>query len=77
MLLLDLGIGIGTGLAAGLAVLGAGIGIGQIGANAAQAIARQPEASNKINSAMIITAAMIEGVALFAAVIAFLMSNKL
>ncbi len=77
MLLLDLGIGIGTGLAAGLAVLGAGIGIGQIGANAAQAIARQPEASGKINSAMIITAAMIEGVALFAAVIAFLMSNKL
>ena len=76
MLLLDLGYGLGAGLAAGLAALGAGIGIGQIGGNAAQAIARQPEASGKINGAVILTAAMIEGVALFGAVIGFILSSK-
>ena len=68
-------ISIGTGLAvigAGLAALAAGIGIGNIGASASSAIARQPEASGKIQTAMILTAAFIEGVALFAVVIAFL-----
>jgi len=76
MLLLDIGIGLGAGLAAGLAVVGAGIGIGQIGGNAAQAIARQPEAAGKINSAMIITAAMIEGVALFGVVLGVIIIGK-
>ncbi|HPD66053.1 MAG TPA: ATP synthase F0 subunit C [Bacteroidia bacterium] len=76
MILLDLGLGLGAGLAAGLAVLGAGIGIGQIGGNAAQAIARQPEASGKINGAMIITAAMIEGVALFGVVLGVIIIGK-
>ncbi len=76
MLLLDIGIGLGAGLAAGLAVIGAGIGIGQIGGNAAQAIARQPEAAGKINSAMIITAAMIEGVALFGVVLGVIIIGK-
>ncbi|MBL6962436.1 MAG: F0F1 ATP synthase subunit C [Bacteroidetes bacterium] len=76
MILLDLGFGLGAGLAAGLAVLGAGIGIGQIGGNAAQAIARQPEASGKINAAMIITAAMIEGVALFGVVLGVIIIGK-
>lgn len=76
MLLLDLGFGLGAGIAAGLAVLGAGIGIGQIGSNAAQAIARQPEASGKINAAMIITAAMIESVALFGVVLGVIIIGK-
>ena len=76
MLLLDIGIGLGAGLAAGLAVIGAGIGIGQIGGNATQAIARQPEAANKINAAMIITAAMIEGVALFGVVLGVIIIGK-
>jgi len=76
MILLDLRLGLGAGLAAGLAVLGAGIGIGQIGGNAAQAIARQPEASGKINGAMIITAAMIEGVALFGVVLGVIIIGK-
>lgn len=68
-------ISIGTGLAvigAGLAALAAGVGIGRIGGSATSAIARQPEASGKIQTAMILTAAFIEGVALFAVVIAFL-----
>lgn len=56
-------------LGAGLAVLGAGLGIGRIGASAMEAIGRQPEAANKIQTAMIISAALIEGVALFGVVV--------
>lgn len=57
---------------AGFAVIGAGLGIGRIGGSAMDAIARQPEATNKIQTAMIISAALIEGVALFAVVIALI-----
>ena len=55
-------------LGAGLAAVGAGIGIGQIGKGAVDAIARQPEASNDIRGNMILAAALVEGVALLAAV---------
>jgi F-type H+-transporting ATPase subunit c len=57
---------------AGLAVIGAGLGIGRIGGQAMEAIARQPEAAGKIQTAMIISAALIEGVALFAVVVALI-----
>ncbi len=57
---------------AGLAVIGAGIGIGRIGGSAMDAIARQPEAYSKIQLAMIISAALIEGAALFAIVVALI-----
>jgi F-type H+-transporting ATPase subunit c len=57
---------------AGLAVIGAGIGIGRIGGSAMDAIARQPEAYSKIQIAMIIAAALIEGAALFAIVVALI-----
>lgn len=63
---------IGAGIGAGLAAIGAGIGIGKIGAGAVEAIARQPEAGGEIRANMILTAALIEGVALFAVVICFL-----
>ena len=68
-------IGIGYGIAAlgaGLAALGAGVGIGRIGGSALESIARQPEASGKIQGAMLIVAAFVEAVALFGAVIALL-----
>ena len=55
----------GGAIGAGLAAIGAGIGIGQIGKGAVESIARQPEASNDIRANMILTAAFIEGVALF------------
>jgi F-type H+-transporting ATPase subunit c len=55
-------------IGAGLAVIGAGIGIGRIGGSAMDAIARQPEATAKIQTAMIIAAALVEGAALFAIV---------
>lgn len=57
---------------AGLAVIGAGLGIGRIGGSAMDAIARQPEAYSKIQLAMIISAALIEGAALFAIVVALM-----
>jgi F-type H+-transporting ATPase subunit c len=57
---------------AGLAVIGAGLGIGRIGGSAMDAIARQPEATSKIQTAMIISAGLIEGAALFAIVIALI-----
>jgi F-type H+-transporting ATPase subunit c len=59
-------------IGAGLAVIGAGLGIGWIGSSAMEAIARQPEAANKVQTAMIISAALIEGVALFAVVVALI-----
>ncbi|MGO2102213.1 MULTISPECIES: ATP synthase F0 subunit C [Psychroflexus] len=59
-------------LGAGLAVFGAAFGVGKIGASAMEAIARQPEAANKIQTAMIIAAALVEGVALFGVVAALL-----
>ncbi|MDR2231845.1 MAG: ATP synthase F0 subunit C [Tannerella sp.] len=59
---------LGTGLGAGLSVIGAGLGIGKIGQSAMEGIARQPEAAGEIRMSMIIAAALIEGVALFAVV---------
>jgi F-type H+-transporting ATPase subunit c len=57
---------------AGLAVIGAGLGIGRIGGSAMDAIARQPEATSKIQTSMIIASVLIEGVALFAVVVALI-----
>jgi len=59
----------------GLAVIGAGIGIGNIGAKAMEAIARQPEAVGDIRSNMILMAALVEGAALIAIVVSFLVAN--
>lgn len=62
-----------AGIGAGLAAVGAGIGIGLIGGNACNATARQPEAGGEIRGMMILTAALVEGVALFACAICFLL----
>lgn len=62
----------GAGIGAGLALIGAGLGIGRIGGSATEAIARQPEAGNDIRGAMILAAALIEGVALIALVVSLL-----
>lgn len=60
----------GAAIGAGLCVLGAGIGIGNIGGNATQATARQPEASGQVFLQMLIAAALIEGVAFFGVITA-------
>ena len=78
MLVLDAGLAlVGAGLGAGVVALGAGLGIGKIGSAAMEAIARQPEASNKVQTAMIIAAALIEGVALFGVLICVTYIKKL
>ena len=63
---------LGAAIGAAIAVIGAGFGIGKIGAAAMEAIARQPEAAGDIRMSMIIIAALVEGVALFAIVVCFL-----
>lgn len=63
---------IGGGLGAGLVIIGAGYGIGSIGAAALESMARQPEMANKIQTAMLISAALIEGVTFFALIICML-----
>ena len=64
--------GIGACVGAGIAVIGAGLGIGKIGASAMEAIARQPESAGDIRSNMIVIAALVEGVALFAVIVCIL-----
>ena len=59
-------------IGAGLAAIGAGIGIGRIGGSALEAMARQPELAGKIKTVMLIAAALVEGAALFAIVVAML-----
>ncbi|MBM4099032.1 MAG: ATP synthase F0 subunit C [Planctomycetes bacterium] len=71
-----MGVGIGAGIVGGLAVLGAGLGIGKIGASANESTARQPEMGGRIFTNMILTAALVEGVALFAVVVSLLGINK-
>jgi len=76
-LLLDMSIAVmGAAIGAGLVALGAGFGIGKIGSSAMESIARQPEAGGKIQTAMIIASALIEGVALFGVVVCLLISFK-
>jgi F-type H+-transporting ATPase subunit c len=62
----------GAAVGAGLAAIGAGIGIGRIGGQAMDAMARQPEKMSQLQSSMIIAAALVEGVAFFAVIIAVL-----
>ena len=63
---------LGAAIGASLAAIGAGIGIGRIGGQAMDAMARQPEKRGDLRSSMIIAAALVEGVAFFAVIIAIL-----
>jgi F-type H+-transporting ATPase subunit c len=72
---MELGL-LAAGLGAALAVIGAGLGIGKLAAAALEAIGRQPEASGDLRGAMIIMAALIEGIALFAVVVCLILALK-
>ncbi len=63
---------LGAGIGIGLAVLGAGIGLGRIGGQAAEAIARQPEAAGEIRGAALLIAVLLEGATIIALVFALL-----
>lgn len=64
----------GAGIGSGLVAIGAGLGIGRIGGSAMEAMARQPEAAGKVQTAMLIIAALIEVIALFGVVVCLLIS---
>ena len=63
---------IGAAIGAGLVAIGAGLGIGKIGASAMESMARQPEMAGNIRTSMLIIAALIEGVAMFAVIVCFI-----
>jgi F-type H+-transporting ATPase subunit c len=65
-----------AGIGAAIVAIAAALGIGRIGSSAMEGTARQPEAANAIRTSMIISAALIEGVAFFGLVICFLLSLK-
>ena len=67
---------LGAGIGAGLVVMGAARGIGNIGSSATESIARQPEAGGQIFTAMLLSAALIEGVSLFGVVVTLLIALK-
>ena len=67
---------LGAGIGAGLAVIGAGLGIGMIGRGATEGMARQPEIAGTIQTGALILAAFVEGAALFAIVVTFLIQGK-
>jgi len=70
------GIHFSGAIGAGVVIMGAGLGIGKIGQAAVESMARQPEAAGQIQTAMIIAAALIEGVTLFALVVCFLSNGS-
>ena len=73
--LLEAGIQQGlAGIGAGCAAIGAGIGVGRIGSSALESIARQPEATGDLRANMIVAAALVEGVALFAVIVCLLVA---
>ena len=70
------GAAIGGGLGMGLTIIGAGIGLGRIGSAAMDGMARQPEVAPRVQTAMIIIAAMLEGATLASVILCYLVGNK-
>ncbi len=68
---------LGAAFGAGLVILGAGLGIGRIGGQAVEGMSRQPEAAGSIQTAMIISAALIEGATFFALIVCMLFNTPL
>ena len=68
---------LGAAVGAGLVILGAGIGIGRIGGQAVEGMSRQPEAAGNIQTAMIISAALIEGATFFALIVCMLFNSPI
>ena len=66
---------LGAAIGAGLVILGAGMGIGRIGGQAVEGMSRQPEAAGNIQTAMIISAALIEGATFFALIVCMLFNS--
>lgn len=70
------GPGIGAGIGAGLVIIGAAMGFGKIGAAALESMARQPETAGRVQTAMIIIGALLEGATFFALIICIQLAGK-
>ena len=70
------GAAVGAGLGAGLTIIGAGFGFGKIGAAALESMSRQPEVAARVQTAMIVIAALLEGATFFALIVCILVANK-
>ena len=70
------GASVGAGLGAGVAIIGAGWGFGRIGAAALESMARQPEVAGRVQTAMIIIAALLEGATFFALIVCITLGGK-
>jgi F-type H+-transporting ATPase subunit c len=70
------GRGVGAGLGAAITIIGAGWGFGRIGAAALESMARQPEIAGRIQTAMIVIAALLEGATFFALIVCILMAGS-
>jgi F-type H+-transporting ATPase subunit c len=70
------GAAVGAGIGAGIAIIGAGWGFGRIGAAALESMARQPEVAGRVQTGMIVIAALLEGATFFALVICIILSGK-
>ena len=68
-------LNLGAAVGAGIVILGAGFGIGRIGGQAVEGMSRQPEAAGNIQTAMIISAALIEGATFFALIVCMLFNS--
>jgi F-type H+-transporting ATPase subunit c len=69
------GAAVGAGLGAGLTIIGAGFGLGWMGASALQSMARQPEVAGRIQTAMIVIAALLEGVTFFSLIVCIILQG--
>jgi F-type H+-transporting ATPase subunit c len=70
------GAAVGAGLGAGLVLIGAGWGFGRIGAAALESMGRQPEVAGKVQTAMIVIAALLEGATFFALLVCLLVNQR-
>jgi F-type H+-transporting ATPase subunit c len=70
------GAAVGAGIGAGLAIVGAGYGFGRIGSAALESMARQPEVAPRIQTAMIVIAALLEGATFFALIVCIILQGS-
>lgn len=70
------GAGVAAGIGAGLAIIGAGLGFGRIGSAALESMARQPETAGRVQTAMLIIAALLEGATFFALIVCIILAGQ-
>jgi F-type H+-transporting ATPase subunit c len=70
------GAAVGAGIGAGLTIVGAGLGFGRIGASSLESMARQPEVAGRVQTAMLIIAALLEGATFFSLIVCILINGR-